>query len=268
MSRVLPSVIINGVRRALRKKSTAIRFTGDFKSWEDAEKVSTGYAAPEILQRTRAALLRVKAGEAAFERDSVTFDAIQYEFSLLAGLLRTATAARGRLSVVDFGGSLGGSYFQCRSFLSVVQDLHWSVVDQPAQVACGKMDFANDELKFYETIPDCLREQQPNVLLLSGVLQYLPAPYAFLTTVLRESIPYIIIERTAFSSTGRDRLTVQHVPAWIYNASYPAWFLSEGSLRTILENRYELVCEYPAVEAYHIEDEKAVFKGFQYQLKS
>jgi len=47
-----------------------------------------------------------------------------------------------------------------------------------------------------------------------------------------------------------------------------AWFLSEASRRTILENKYELVCEYPAGEAFHIEDGKAIFKGFQYQLKS
>jgi len=47
-----------------------------------------------------------------------------------------------------------------------------------------------------------------------------------------------------------------------------AWFLSEASRRTILENRYELVCEYPAGEGFHIEDGKAIFKGFQYQLKS
>jgi putative methyltransferase (TIGR04325 family) len=100
------------------------------------------------------------------------------------------------------------------------------------------------------------------------VIQYLPKPYQFLEDVMTLKIPYIIIERTAFSCTGRDRLTVQHVPAWIYNASYPAWFLSEASLRMTLENRYELVCEYPASGAFHIEDGKAVFKGFQYQLKS
>ena len=256
------------LRFILRQERGSIRFTGDYKCWEDAEKVSTGYSAPEILEKTRAAVLKVKAGDAEFERDSVAFNSMQHEFPLLAGLLRVAAAAKGRLSVVDFGGSLGSTYFQSRKFLSIVEDLRWSVVDQPAQVACGQKDFANEQLHFYRTIADCLSEQQPNLLLLSNVIQYLPKPYQFLEDVITLKIPYIIIERTAFSWTGRDRLTVQHVPASIYNVSYPAWFLSERSLRAILENRYELVCEYPAGEAFHIEDGKAIFKGFQYQLKS
>src|SRR5436305_14010450 len=108
-----------------RRKRDSVRFSGNYKSWEEAERDSTGYAAPEILQKTRAALLKVKAGEAAFERDSVIFDTMQYNFSLLAGLLRAAAANHGRLSVLDFGGSLGSTYFQQRSFLCDVTDLHW-----------------------------------------------------------------------------------------------------------------------------------------------
>jgi putative methyltransferase (TIGR04325 family) len=252
-------------RRASR---APIRFTGNYKSWADAERESTGYASPKILEKTRAALLKVKKGEAAFERDSVTFDTMQHEFSLLAGLSRAAAADAGRLSVLDFGGSLGSAYFQCRRFLSGMKELRWSVVDQPAQVDCGNADFANEELRFYQTIEDCLRDQRPNVLLLSGVIQYLPEPYVFLESALRKQIPYIIVERTAFTRSGCDRLTVQHVPAWIYDASYPAWFLSEPSFRKILADRYELICEYVDDEDLHPEGEEAVFKGFQFQLKS
>ena len=252
----------------LFKRAPAIRFTGDFKSWKDAERASTGYGAPEILEKTRAALLKVKRGEAAFERDSVTFEEMEYEFPLLAGLLRTANAFNGRLSVLDFGGALGSSYFHCRSFLSIVKQLRWSVVDQPSQVACGREDFANEELRFYETVAACLRDEQPNVLLLSGVLQYLARPYDVLAGLLRESFPYVIVERMAFNGSGRDRLTVQHVPPQIYQASYPAWFLSENSFRKVFAGRYELICEYRGRDEVNLENGRAVFKGFQFQLKS
>ena len=260
--------MIKDLFRAFLKKPPLIRYTGDFASWDEAEKVSTGYATAEILQKTRAALLKVKAGEAAFERDSVTFDTMEYEFPLLAGLLRVAMASRGRLSVLDFGGALGSSYFQCRNFLSVVDILEWSVIDQPAQVACGKTDFANHELKFYETTSACLRERQPNVLLLSGVLQYLPEPYTFLETILKESISHVIIERTPFNCRGRDRLTVQHVPAYIYKATYPAWFFSEERFLNAFTGRYDLICQYKTNEPVHSERGKAVMKGFHFQSKS
>src|SRR2546421_12531196 len=99
------------LRFILRKGRGSIRFTGDYKSWDAAEKDSTGYSAPEILEKTRAAMLKVKAGEAEFERDSVAFAHVQYEFPLLAGLLRAAGGAHGRFDVVRFWGVVCRTYF-------------------------------------------------------------------------------------------------------------------------------------------------------------
>jgi putative methyltransferase (TIGR04325 family) len=245
----------------------AIRFSGDYASWEAAKQDSGGYAAPEILAKTRGALLRVKNGESAYERDSVTFDAIGYEFPLLAGLLRAAAANGGRLSVLDFGGSLGSSYFQCRSFLTVVRELRWSVIEQPAHVACGRSEFANDQLRFYANIEECLRVEKPNVLLLSSLIQYLPKPYEFLDDALRHGFDYVIIDRTAIIRDGRERLTVEHVPEWIYKASYPAWFLSRESFLAKFQPHYNLLAEFNALDTTQPEGGEADYKGFIFERK-
>lgn len=245
----------------------AITFSGDYASWGAAERDSGGYAAPEILAKTRTALLKVKNGEAAYERDSVTFDAIEYEFPLLAGLLRAAAANGGGLCVLDFGGALGSSYFQCRSFLAVVRELRWNVVEQPAHVACGRSEFANDQLRFYASIEECLRVEKPNVLLLSGVIQYLPKPYEFLDDVLRHGFDYVMIDRTAFMRDGRERLTVEQVPEWIYKASYPAWFLSRKVFMEKFHARYDLLAEFDALDATQPEGGEADYKGFIFERK-
>src|SRR5271168_4027066 len=129
-----------------------ISFHGDYKSWEEASAHSTGYDAAVILEKTRAALMKVRDGEAAYERDSVLFDRIQHSFPVLAGLLRAAQARGGRLCVVDFGGSLGTVYFQSREFLAPVKSLEWLVIEQPSYVACGRKDFEPEQLHFYTTI--------------------------------------------------------------------------------------------------------------------
>ena len=135
--------IADRIKQTFTGKRASIRFTGDFKSYDESQKESAGYDAPKILEKTPAALLKVKAGRAAFERDPMAFETMEYDFSLVAGLLRAAAADRGRLSVLGFGGSLAGTYFQSRKFLSPIDVLRWSVVDQPGHVACGKADFAN-----------------------------------------------------------------------------------------------------------------------------
>jgi len=256
------------LRRSLSKSSDGeITFNGDYKSWEEAEKASTGYSAPQILARTRAALLKVRDGKTAFERDSVIFNAMQHEFPLLAGLLRASCSNSNQLSVLDFGGSLGSTYFQCRKFLSTLTDLRWSVVDQPAQVTCGQTDFANEQLHFYGTTDECLRVEKPNVLLLSSVLQYVPKPYVFLDDILQHRWRDIIVDRTAFLCEEGDLLTVQHVPDWIYGASYPAWFLSKERFLNSFKKDYHLVASFRALDNLHPKGKRTEHKGFIFSLK-
>ena len=220
-----------------------------------------------ILEKTRAALLRVKNGEAAYERDSVTFATIDYEFPLLACLLRAATEHDNRLSVLDFGGSLGSTYFQCRGFLTSLKELRWSIVEQPAHVVCGQRDFANEQLRFYESVESCLRVERPQVLLLSGVLQCLPKPYAVMEDLIAQAFDYIVVDRTAFLRGGRDRLTLEHVPAWIYPAVYPSWFLSEKRFLDFFAGKYELLASFRALDTTHPDGGEADYKGFLFRRR-
>ena len=246
-----------------------IQFTGDYVSWKEALRASDGYDAGVILEKTRAAALKVKQGEAAYERDSVLFDQVEHSFPLLAGLLRAAVGHGGRLSVLDFGGALGSTYFQCRGFLKPLPRLEWCIVEQPAHVACGKQDFESGELHFYSSVEECLAAHRPDVLLLSAVLHYLPKPYDTLRALVQWGIPSIIIDCTPLLAGDRDRLTVQHVPATIYAASYPAWFLSQTKLTgVILAAGYRLLADFEAAKLPSPPGEKACCKGFIFEKKS
>jgi putative methyltransferase (TIGR04325 family) len=246
-----------------------IHFTGDYASWEEALKASDNYDAGVILEKTRAAALKVKRGEAAYERDSVLFDQVEHSFPVLAGLLRAAVGHDSRLCVLDFGGALGSTYFQCRNFLQPLHRLEWCIVEQPAHVACGKQDFESRELHFYSSVEECLAAHRPDVLLLSAVLHYLPKPYDTLRALVQWGIPSIIIDCTPLLAGDRDRLTVQHVPATIYAASYPAWFLSQTKLTgVILAAGYRLLADFEAAKLPSPPGEKACCKGFIFEKKS
>jgi putative methyltransferase (TIGR04325 family) len=267
---LLPPVFLSGLRRLrnLYSKGDAIRFVGDYSTWAQAEQASTGYAATNILERTRCAMLKVKKGEVAYARDSVVFDQVSYPFPVLAGLLRARSAEGSRLSVLDFGGSLGTTYFQCRDFLSPTGPFRWNVVEQPEHAKCGREEFADEQLQFYTSIEECLTHEQPNVLLLSGVIQCLPEPYRFLADALGRGFPHIIVDRTAFFCGDRDLLTVQHVPEWIYQATYPAWFLCEKRFLQSFRERYRLVASFPASDAIDPEKGSAQWKGFLFEIRS
>lgn len=192
--------------------------------------------------------MKVKTGQAVYERDSVLFDTIQYSWPLLAGLLRAASENQNHLNVLDFGGSLGSSYFQSRLFLSHLRNLQWSIVEQKHFVECGKEYFEDERLRFYESIESCMAKEQPNVVVLSSVLPYLEKPYEILKSLFVLEIEYIIVDRTPFLLCGKgDWLTVQRIPPSIYVASYPAWIFDNEIFFGFFKTKYKLIAEFDAL---------------------
>jgi putative methyltransferase (TIGR04325 family) len=218
-----------------------LHLSGDYPSWDEALAASTGYDSGVILERTKVALLKVKKGDAAYERDSVLFDEIQYAWPLLAGLMWVAAQSGGKLNVLDFGGSLGSTYFQNRCFLQHLQPVRWNIVEQPQIVKTGKECFEDEHLRFYESASLCFSQTTPNALILSGVLQYLKEPYNALKELSRNPIKYLILDRTPFWEGPTDRLCVQQVPPSIYPASYPAWIFSRSKFLACFKSKPFLV---------------------------
>lgn len=216
-------------------------FAGDFATWEEASAGCTGYDAEEILAKVLDATLKVKYGAAEYERDSVLFDEVEYAWPVLAGLMWAAARSGGRLNVLDFGGALGSSYFQNRKFLQTLPEVRWNVVEQAHYVEAGRVHIQEGPLHFYGTIEECLTQTQPNVVLLSSVLQYLKSPMEILKSLSGTGATYLIIDRTPFTSRDKSRLLMQHVPPSIYAASYPMWVFSQQEFMNTLDADWRLV---------------------------
>ena len=84
-------------------------FEGSYSTWQEADALCNGYDNMEILEKILSATLKVKNGEAVYERDSVIFDQIEYSWPVLTGLMCAAAQNSGCLKVLDFGCSLGSS---------------------------------------------------------------------------------------------------------------------------------------------------------------
>jgi putative methyltransferase (TIGR04325 family) len=227
-------------------RSSLIEFRGPYASWRAAQEGSDGYDLPAILEKQVAVMLKVRDGKAAWERDSVEFAEIEYSFPVLAALLYAAGRNRNRLSVLDFGGALGGSYYQNRGFLGHLDRLRWRVVEQPHFVAAGKQHFENDTLGFVEDLEQCVAAEMPDVILLSSVLQYLEEPFAFLRRVAALGAPFILIDRSPTLRAQKSRISVQVVPPQIYAASYPCWLFAESEVLAPLEGAYAVRLQFDA----------------------
>jgi putative methyltransferase (TIGR04325 family) len=236
---------------------------GDYHSWSAAKSRSSGYDDIRIFNKVLDTARRVRKGEIEFERDSVPFTRVEHSFPLLAGLLWIANR-KSRVSLIDFGGSLGTSYYQNIKFLDSLAVVNWCVVEQPHYVKAGKEEFTDGRLQFCYSIEDCISINKIDAILLSNVIQYLENPYEFIEKVISYDFEYIIIDRTILLKGDNDRLTIQRVPPKIYRADYCCWLLSESKLLGRFFGKYDLIWDYDIPGTINI---RSLFKGYLFRRK-
>jgi putative methyltransferase (TIGR04325 family) len=246
--------------------SPFVPFEGNFSSWEEALAHSDGYDKDEILEKTLAATLQVKNGKAVFERDSVILDIPQYPFFLISSLLYIAALNNNELRILDFGGALGSSYFQCRNFLGLIKT-RWNVVEQKKHVDVGRKYIEDEILHFYYTIDECILNEKPNVVLLSGVLHVIDQPYLVIKNIIDCNVDYVVICRQPLTYKLDERLCIMNVPPNIYNASLPYWFLSETRFRSAWADAYDLYAEAEEPFFLTVENERIPLRQFLYRTK-
>jgi putative methyltransferase (TIGR04325 family) len=262
--------ILNKLKRVFKKPrvETPSGWFGNYPSWQQASAECGGYDDKAILARVGASVLKVKNGEAVYERDSVLFDEVQISQPLLKSF--QSSVENDALHVVDFGGSLGSSYFQHKALLKEIPTLKWAVVEQEHFVDFGKQKIEGGHLKFFYSIDEALGYCRPQVLFVSSVIQYFEKPYELISMLLSHRFQYIIIDRTAFLKSPAERITRQVVPPGIYKASYPAWFLNEEKFVKAFAGDYDLIDSFPSAfdPEDTLEDGVAVYrKGFYFKLK-
>lgn len=229
--------------RERRKETPTISygFFGDYSSFQEVLSLCDGYSSENILNKTLESTLKVKNGEAVFERDSFIFEKIQYSFPFLACLFKVAIECNDTLSIIDFGGALGSHYFQNKEFLKPISIKQWVVVEQPTYVAVGNERIADGILRFENSVAYV---RNANLLLSSSTLQYMEDPYAQAQQFVDLRLDYILLDRIQFNAEPKDRLTLQIVPPHIYDAKYPSWFLCEEKLLSVFKDKYDLILDF------------------------
>lgn len=220
-------------RAARRVRSARFGFSGDFDTFAAAQAEAAGYEAAGPVQAAQA------------PEPSIDVDARLQQ--VLAAL---ALVPQRPLSVLDLGGAAGGYYHLLRPFMS----LHWTVLETPAMVAANRHR-ATDELAFIDSVADVAPAY--DLVLMSGVLQYLDEPHATFERVSALA-PFTLVNRLPLIDAPRDRLTVQRVHPSVYRGSYPAWFFARERFMTTVTRRHDVAMRWKVPQDTPLLDGKPV----------
>lgn len=246
---------------------TVVGYSGDYKSFEDAEKASKmhniagGYDADAIFNKVKESTLKVINGEAVFERDSFLFYNKQINYNLMMYLYKLCIKDD-RLNVLDFGGALGSTYWQHRSELNEI-NAKWTITEQGHFVAYGHENLETENLKFASNNDLENQWQEFNVLLCSSSLQYIKDADSLINFFCEKGIKNIIIERTPVSNHKRFWIETVHEP--IYEAVYPCCVFEEQDFINKFTSRgYKLVDSWKSLVDGDVETDKGIveFKSF------
>lgn len=237
----LRMVLPYGVVQAIRRHNRGI--LGSYRTWEDALQ-ATGPYQPEmtvLIETVR----KYRDREPSFlNRYDPSSRVIWYP--LLAGLLTAGIRCEGRLSVLDFGGSLGQTWFGLEYALRYLPfPTTWCVVDQRECVEAGAQLFQSDQLRFYASVEAAASAQASNTVVCSSTLQYLDQPYDTLDMLARLRVPNIILDRTVISNGDTELIMRQRTPADMGGDVHPLRALKRTRLAGVLADRgYELHDDY------------------------
>ena len=265
IKKCLPPIIYKKLKNIIIDKNRTY-FTGEYKSWDDTLAHCKGYDDKDILNKVLNSTLKVKSGEMAYERDGILFDRIETSWQILAGIVWVAARNNGNLCVLDMGGSLGTTYFQNDRFLNDINLSSWNIVEQPHYVKAGRAHIQDEILRFYDSIENCLNECNPNVVLISSSLQYMPDPGAVLDSLSRIGADAIIIDRTIINNFKSNIIYVQHATPSI-GGSYPCYTISESWLIDTLEKTYDLVESFDSLFFSELTEIDSTFKGYIFSKK-
>ena len=249
VKRLVPETL----RRRWRNRWGWQWFRGEYATWAAARAASGGYAEDAILDRVLAATLTVQQGLAAFERDGVLFHEPENDAPLASALEEVRRAMGGSLRVLDFGGSLGSTYWRLRNWLPAGPELVWDVVEQAGFVTAGREHLGEGRLRFFHTVTEAETAGAHDVLLCSCVLQYLEDPVGTLAEWSRLHIAFLLLHNLPLHAVGPDRLRVQHVPPTIYPASYPVRFFNRAEFLARMAPHYEIVRDYASEAVWPVD---------------
>ena len=173
-------------------------YSGPYKTWKSAQRKSAGYNQKYIISKVRKAALKAKNSKTQFEIDSLIFQK-PYRNIHFKKILLNLSKNNNSIKVLDFGGSLGSTYFRYRDIFSSRKKIKWSIIEQNAFVKIGKKEFRDKKLNFFNNFNEFIKKnkkQQIDIFLLSSSLQYIRDYKKIISWAQRLNPEYLIILKT------------------------------------------------------------------------
>jgi putative methyltransferase (TIGR04325 family) len=182
-----------------------VRLFTTFKEASDNCFVQGNHAPYEEEDIAKMTLFKTKA----FIKGLETANPAYYNKSNTVILLAISAASSNNcIHVIDLGGAGGIYYFLFKRMFGNRYTLRWHVVETPTMVSHVR-ELENEELKYFTSLESASDGMEINILLSSGVLQYLSEPYLMLEKMIALMPQHMLFIRISLAKGDMDLITIQ-----------------------------------------------------------
>jgi putative methyltransferase (TIGR04325 family) len=243
------------------------KYKGPYESFEKAKLDSVGYHEINIAKRVLDVSLMRKNRIIISERDGFILPNIQLS-SNVRHVFQKFYNSGNSISVFDFGGGFGSWYFDIIDLYGSSIIKKWVIVEQDTYVRVGKKLFEDDRLEFFSNLNNLNDHNTFDLILLSGVLQYIETPYDLLSKINQIDSHMLILDRTPFWNGHKDKCFVQ-INAQLAD-SYPSWIFNEEYFLNFMNKYWVKVNEFYTLDNQYlsINMKRIRFKGFVFKKRN
>jgi putative methyltransferase (TIGR04325 family) len=210
-------------------------------SWDFALNNSLNYNQDKLVNNIFLATQNVLNKKYSYESDGVNFNNLKIDHNFLESLKKCIKTDNTIL--LDFGGSLGTTFFKYHNLISINKSIEWFIVEQEKIFEKSKILNFPKNLKFFKNIDEI--QVKPDIILLGSVLQYIEHYKKLLKNLISLKPNYIFIERTIFSINNLESIYIQENYFNFKKTSYPVRAISLKLLKEfMLKANYIVVNKY------------------------
>lgn len=212
----------------------------EHSSWSEAAALGS-YSSPFILEKVRAAVLKILQGSHSYERDGVAFKQRPVKYTLRDIIKRVWEPGD---AIIDFGGGLGGTYLNNMDVFAG-DDITYLVIEQDSfrEEGVRLAQKFNLPLTYYSSLCHVNLQKPPKMLLLSGVLQYIEHWPEIIQQGLLLQPEHVVVDRTPVTHDQVRFFSCNYLDYYNSPTSYPLQTINEKSLLSEFSH-YSLVDDW------------------------
>jgi putative methyltransferase (TIGR04325 family) len=233
-----------------------------------------GWDVPDCLEVNKRTLLEFMAlcertdPLVPHEEDLTTQDAVRFHNNLMIFAYAVALASRNlnSLSILDWGGGLGQSYFLAKSLLPADVGVDYHCKEVPILAEYGSRLFTDHH--FY--MDDSCFERTYNIVMARATLYYSQDWQHVLSALAGAASPYLLITRQPFVLQVPSFVCLERLQRFGYNVENLNWVLNRSSFLSEARSlNLTLVREFITGQTYQIPKapEQPIFRGFLFRAQ-